>query len=161
LVFGESWRQAGSFSQWLALPLYTAFITAPISMVFSIIGRQRTGLYLQTILFILRVSAILLGNFLGGLLTTVASFSIGSSIGYLIYLSVLIHHSNANGKIILKSSLFSMLISALCLLPLLLNLISKGFYLPASISVFLLIIMRYGVMLKSFNVSDKKAMNHK
>jgi len=150
LVFGENWRQAGNFSQWLALPLYTAFITAPISMVFSIMGRQRTGLYLQILLFILRVSAIVFGKLWGGLVTTVAFFSIGSVTGYLVYLSFLIYYSRANYKIILKSSLSSMLISAICMLPLLLNIISKGFYLPASISVFLLIIIRYGVMLKRF-----------
>jgi O-antigen/teichoic acid export membrane protein len=148
LVFGQNWRQAGDFAQWLAIPLYTAFITSPISTVFSILGRQRTGLHLQILLFVLRVSAIIIGAIWGDLITAVALFSIGSVIGYLFYISFLIHLSNANFIIIAKSFLSSIFVTILCLLPLFLYSINKDLYLLAGLLVFLFILVRYGIMIK-------------
>lgn len=148
LFFGENWRQAGDFAQWLSLPLYTAFITSPFSMVFTVIERQRTGLHLQIILLILRISGILLGALLGDLLTSVAFFSVGSATGYLVYIMFIIHHSKANLKNIVKSFIFSFFTAVSCLIPLLLYIIDKDLYLPASFLAFFLIVVRYGFMIK-------------
>jgi O-antigen/teichoic acid export membrane protein len=89
LVFGESWRSAGQFAQWLAAGVFAGFVVSPLSMVFSILEKQATGLVLQLNLFFLRLTAIIIGASFSNLLLTVALYSAASLLGYLAYIVVM------------------------------------------------------------------------
>ena len=89
LVFGESWRSAGQFAQWLAAGVFAGFVVSPLSMVFSILEKQDTGLVLQLNLFFLRLAAIVIGASFSNLFLTVALYSAASLLGYLAYIVVM------------------------------------------------------------------------
>ena len=76
---------AGEFAQWLALPLYAGFITSPLSMIFAVVERQKLGLYMQSVLMLLRLAPLIFGIIVGGLQLGVACFSIGGFLGYMAY----------------------------------------------------------------------------
>lgn len=103
LFFGMEWRQAGEFAQWLALPLFAGFVASPLSMIFSISDKQDVGLLLQFVLFATRLGMILLGTFLGDLTITVALFSVGSFVCYIIYVIVAARYSGVNVAVVVKS----------------------------------------------------------
>jgi O-antigen/teichoic acid export membrane protein len=54
-VFGEEWRDAGQYAQWLTVMLYVQFIYSPVSTSFGIINRQEVGLLLHISLLIVSV----------------------------------------------------------------------------------------------------------
>jgi O-antigen/teichoic acid export membrane protein len=88
LVFGESWREAGTLVQ-LLVPLYVArFIVVPVSQTLNVTGRQHLHLTAST----LNVLA-LAGSFGAGaalalpMTTTVLLYSAGSTAAFLFYLA--------------------------------------------------------------------------
>lgn len=115
LVFGEAWREAGVFSQWLAISIFAGFVVSPLSQVFIVLEKQKTGLILQTVLFTARLIAISIGIWQESLLLTVALFSLASLLGYSVYLFFGTKYTGNQIKNIFKSlfnsCLFSFLIS--------------------------------------------------
>lgn len=79
IIFGEPWRQAGVFAQWMAPWLYLVFVTSPLSTLFEVLDRQASGMVFQAILLIVRSSAIAVGAAVGDLPTAIALFGIGSA----------------------------------------------------------------------------------
>jgi O-antigen/teichoic acid export membrane protein len=82
LIFGERWRQAGLFSQWMAPWIYLMFIISPLRL-FSVLEKQAQGLAFQLILFFARFASIMVGAYIGDLVITVALFSIVSALCWL------------------------------------------------------------------------------
>lgn len=64
-VFGESWAEAGVYVQILALWTFVWFISSPLSSLFSVLERQEFGLYINILVFISRLLALILGGYLG------------------------------------------------------------------------------------------------
>lgn len=60
-VFGQAWRGAGVYAQWLSPWLLFVFVASPLSAVTMVLERQRGELGFQAILFAGRVLALLLG----------------------------------------------------------------------------------------------------
>lgn len=111
LVFGEAWREAGVFSQWLAVSIFAGFVVSPLSQIFIVLEKQQTGLILQTVLFTARLIAISIGIWQESLLLTVALFSLASLLGYFLYLLLGVEYTNNRlvnlGKSIIISAFFS------------------------------------------------------
>lgn len=104
LIFGSEWEQAGKFAQWMAPWLYLVFITSPLSHLFSVLEKQKEGLVFQTLLFVTRIGSIIMGAKLGGMLFTVALFSIASTLCWIGFLVWVIHQSGNTTSTLLKST---------------------------------------------------------
>lgn len=59
LVFGEKWRQAGTYAQWMAPWIYLQFQWSPLSMLASVLELQRAALISQLLTFVSRFGALL------------------------------------------------------------------------------------------------------
>lgn len=58
LVFGESWRKAGTYAQWMAPWIYLQFQWSPLSMLASVLELQRAALISQLLTFVARFGAL-------------------------------------------------------------------------------------------------------
>ncbi len=143
IIFGENWRIAGHFAQWLAVGAFAGFVVSPLSMVFTILEKQHVGLVLQAVLFSGRLAAILVGAWMGDLLFAVAFFSIASLFGYSIYIFMMSRYIKSSLLILFKSFVVNLFYSLILLIPVFLSLISKNnlfFYLAISISLLMTLV---------------------
>ncbi|HEY9459863.1 MAG TPA: oligosaccharide flippase family protein [Paralcaligenes sp.] len=120
-VFGESWREAGIFSQWMAPWLYVVFITSPLGALFDVLERQQQELIFETALFITRIATIAVGALIGDLITTVALFSLGSMLCWLGYLLWITVSSGNPARSLIKPTVTALAWGALCMTPLALS----------------------------------------
>ncbi len=75
-IFGESWREAGVYTQILSPWLWMVFFAATISFVPSLLNLQRRALLLEIIYTILRVMAIGIGLLYQSVYIVLISYSI-------------------------------------------------------------------------------------
>jgi O-antigen/teichoic acid export membrane protein len=64
-VFGDEWREAGQFARILAPMFLCSFVASPVSSLILIGERQKYDLFLQVLLLVLTVGALLIGGRLG------------------------------------------------------------------------------------------------
>jgi len=83
IVFGEQWRAAGQFAQWMTPWLYLQFVSSPISVIFFVTENQKQGLVFQSIFLAMRITAIAIGGSLGDLSLTIMLLSAFNAISYL------------------------------------------------------------------------------
>jgi O-antigen/teichoic acid export membrane protein len=83
---GTSWVEAGIFARWLSIGVFLGFVASPLSHVFTIMEKQQSALVLQLALFSFRLFGILLGLWEGSALAAVIYFSLGSAVGYILYI---------------------------------------------------------------------------
>lgn len=122
-VFGENWREAGTFAQWMAPWLYANFITSPLSALIIVLEKQRHDLIFETILLAVRMTSLVAGGMNGDLIFTVALFSIGSTLcwgGYLAWITI---HSGNSVRSLIKPTLSALAWGVLCVAPLVLGLV--------------------------------------
>lgn len=97
LVFGDEWREAGHYAQWLTVMLYAQFMYSPVSTSFGIMDRQEVGLLLHVGLLIASVSSIWVGaSIYSSTLVTVALYSIANAVLYVCALAWI--HRKAGGS---------------------------------------------------------------
>jgi len=84
-AFGENWRQAGQFAQWMTPWLFFQFCMSPL-MTFTILERQDISLYLQGVLLFFRVIALVIGTLSKSIEVTIILFSLGSALSYGVFL---------------------------------------------------------------------------
>jgi O-antigen/teichoic acid export membrane protein len=123
-TFGEQWRPAGQFAQWMTPWLFLQFCTGPLTVVFAAVERQHIGLFMQGQLFLVRAVMIFIGALIGDLLTTVKLFSIGSALSYLVFLLMILRAVKAPSIVLLRSLSKALLLSMLVVSPLLLVFVS-------------------------------------
>ncbi|MBY5937647.1 lipopolysaccharide biosynthesis protein [Marinobacter nauticus] len=131
LVFGENWRQSGEFSRYMAPWLYMVFITSPLSTVFLVLERENIGMYFQGTLLLFRILAIFVGAILlGDLITTVALFTIVSTLYYFGFLAWICLASGNNMMDLIGPTRVALFKSGLCISPVLLtlNIFSENSY---------------------------------
>lgn len=58
-AFGEKWRQAGVYAQWMAPWIYLQFQWSPLSMLASVLELQKAALVSQLLTFVSRFGALL------------------------------------------------------------------------------------------------------
>ncbi|WP_303905157.1 oligosaccharide flippase family protein [Thiohalomonas denitrificans] len=86
IAFGQEWRQAGLFAQWMAPWGYLVLVTSPLSTLFSVLEKQFHEMLFQGLLLGTRLVALLFGAYLGDVLIAVALFSLSSAACYLVFL---------------------------------------------------------------------------
>lgn len=121
LVFSEAWREAGVYAQWLALGIFAGFVVSPLSQIFTILEKQKTGLILQITLFTSRLIAIFIGIWQENLILTVALFSLASLFGYSLYMIMGATYANIGYLSIVLSLRKSIFFSFLAVLPIVLS----------------------------------------
>lgn len=88
IVFGDEWKIAGTYMKILIPAIYLQFIANPLSHMFIIAKKIKLDLVIQIIIFILSISAFLVGNFI--FKSTEVSLSLFSSVLCLKYLIFII-----------------------------------------------------------------------
>ncbi len=66
LVFGSEWTDAGLYARILAPWMFLIFISSPLSNLFSVFEKQKTGLVFNLLLLISRVSVLYIASLFGG-----------------------------------------------------------------------------------------------
>jgi O-antigen/teichoic acid export membrane protein len=79
LVFGDAWRQAGTYAGILALPAAFGLMASPLSLLPSVLGLQRTHLQISIIGYAARSGALLVGLWLGSALTVIVLYCLMES----------------------------------------------------------------------------------
>lgn len=84
LVFGEEWRKAGVYSQWMAPWIYLQFQWSPLSTLATVLELQQQALIAQVLTFILRFGSIVIALLLGcSADSSIFIFAIVSAVVYL------------------------------------------------------------------------------
>lgn len=85
LVFGEEWRKAGVYSQWMAPWIYLQFQWSPLSMLATVLELQRQALIAQMITFIVRFGSIIISLYFGySADNSIFIFAVVSAVVYLL-----------------------------------------------------------------------------
>lgn len=121
LVFGENWVQAGILARWMSPWLAIVFISSPLSLLYTVLEKQREGMYFQLIMLFARVIAIMIGAHYTNIYLAIILFSLSSVIcwmGFLIWAAI-----NAESKPInlIKPLALSFIYSLGCTTPLIIN----------------------------------------
>jgi len=82
LVFGEAWREAGTYAQWLAPWLFLVFVSSPLSTLLDVLERQPLELGFNVVLLAGRVAALAAGAAAGDARLAVILFAAVSAVGY-------------------------------------------------------------------------------
>jgi len=115
LLFGEKWEQAGIYAQWMIPWVAIQFVTSPISIVASVLEKQSGNLWTQLCLFIIRISALLIGAQYG-VSEAILYYSISGVIGYGIRLFWIFHISVLSYRVVLKIISINILMPILVLI---------------------------------------------
>ena len=82
LLFGKDWEDAGTYAQLLTPYVFFVFISSPLSMLSSILHKQRIELIFQVLLLAGRVVTIFIGYWVGSPILAIACFSAISAAGF-------------------------------------------------------------------------------
>ena len=125
LVFGENWRLAGTFAQWMAPWMLLTFTISPLSTVYSVSEKQVHELGMQAMQIITRVIAILIGALFEDFIFALALFSLASCLHYLTVLIFVCKFSGAPIARLLRITTNAGLLAFCATLPV--ALLSAGF----------------------------------
>jgi lipopolysaccharide exporter len=75
-VFGNEWREAGIYAQWLCLWTFVGFINTPTVMMIPILNMQKFQFIYEIVVTGLRVVVIVIGGILADSLIAIALFSL-------------------------------------------------------------------------------------
>jgi O-antigen/teichoic acid export membrane protein len=121
LVFGKDWEYAGEIARWMTPWLSTVFIASPLSTLFSIVDKQKQGMYFQIIMLFFRLIGILIGFYYQNLILAIASFSILSMLCWLGFLVWACRISNSKPLFMIKKAVNAFTISIMIVSPLIVN----------------------------------------
>lgn len=86
-IFGETWRQAGVFAQWMVPWLIIQLVVSPLSIVCSVTGHQQGELVSQILFVTVRIGALLIGALLTEKNLSVELFALS---GFFVYTGLFI-----------------------------------------------------------------------
>ena len=95
LALGERWAEAGVYSQILSCWLFVWFISSPLNTVFTVLEEQSLELRYQTMNFVSRLVALLIGGLLGNARIAVALFTLAGIVVYGSYCTTIIRKAGA------------------------------------------------------------------
>ena len=81
-VFGEDWRQAGIYAQWMVPWIIAQFVVSPLSIIISVTENQIGGLVSQVLFLVVRIGSIVLGANVGGSDSALYYYSMSGLIVY-------------------------------------------------------------------------------
>lgn len=75
IIFGEDWREAGIYMQWLTLWLFLVFISSPLSLLPSVMEKQSQEAIFHGLLLSSRLAALFIGGKLNSARVAIALFA--------------------------------------------------------------------------------------
>lgn len=90
VVFGETWRQAGIYGGWLIIGLFGQFLFSSVSLVLMAVNAQNINLFIHSLMFCVRLIALLYGLINGNALLSIIALSTVNFVGYLAAAGVVI-----------------------------------------------------------------------
>lgn len=100
LVFGEEWRKAGMYSQWMAPWIYLQFQWSPLSTLATVLELQRQALIAQLLTFVFRFGAIIIAWIVG--LPADSSIFIFAVVSAFVYLLIMFWFMSKSGVKIMR-----------------------------------------------------------
>jgi O-antigen/teichoic acid export membrane protein len=97
-IFGEEWRESGVFASFLSVFFAFRLAASPTSYVFYIVGRQKTDLIWQIVLFVGSFVSIYWGAQWNEARGAVLAFSIFYSVMYIVYLGFIVTYSRGRSN---------------------------------------------------------------
>lgn len=86
LAFGNAWRQAGVYSQYLGVMYFLRFVFSPLAFNFYLVGKQSLDLFLQIIFTLISSLGLFAGfYFFDAEVVSILFFSTGFSLMYVVY----------------------------------------------------------------------------
>jgi O-antigen/teichoic acid export membrane protein len=86
LAFGQQWREAGDYAQWLTPWLFVVFVCSPLSILPSIREKQGKEAVFNLVLLISRIGAIATGGMLQSARISIGSFAVVSTVCWLCFM---------------------------------------------------------------------------
>ncbi len=86
LVFGTEWREAGVYAQMLAPWLFFVFVSVPLSLLPSVLGKQRQEMFFNCSLLVSRVAVLYIAGVLGNSTYAIGSFALVSALFYVAFM---------------------------------------------------------------------------
>lgn len=85
-VFGSTWRDAGEYARYLVLAIAVNLVASPISMISSVIHKQRAHFIISVMSFVIRAAMISIGVAAGSAKMAVILYSIGEAFMLMVFL---------------------------------------------------------------------------
>lgn len=117
LVFGENWREAGVYAQWLCVRTAFTMVVFPLTPLVYVLEKQWAGTAFQVVLLILRVGPIVLGGMLGSARLAIMLTGLGVGLSWLIYLVYLLMLSGNKPLPVLRLAALEVVIAAVICVP--------------------------------------------
>jgi O-antigen/teichoic acid export membrane protein len=76
VLFGVRWAEAGVYVQLLGLMVFFRFISSPMSTLFSVLGKQGSGLIVNVLLFVSWCVSLIIGGMTGNIKFTLFLYSL-------------------------------------------------------------------------------------
>ena len=120
IVFGDQWKLSGEFAQWMAIYIYFQFVISPLSQLVSVLEKQIHGSVFQIVLFIVQLTALLIGGLYSDPIFAVAFFSLGSAFCYFAFLAWIVRETQNKWSLLFIPSLNALIWSTISVAPLIL-----------------------------------------
>jgi len=117
IVFGEQWREAGYFAQWITLSVYCAITVSPLMNLFAVLEKQGHEFVFQICLFFIRICMIGIGWWFDSPLISIACYSIGSLFYYGAFFVWLTYQINVEIWALCKPIVSSAIFAAMMCVP--------------------------------------------
>ncbi|MFC0416160.1 oligosaccharide flippase family protein [Cytobacillus solani] len=108
-IFGENWYEAGQYVRWISLWLFVVFIASPLSNLYSVLEMQRIGLFIDFLLFLSRLTVLIIGGLYGNALFTIALFGIVGALIWMVNCIVILKLVGLSFFTIIKEISFELL----------------------------------------------------
>lgn len=86
LIFGEEWRQAGVYAQWLTPWFVLGFVSSPLSSFALVKSRQRSAFFFTLYEIVLRVTALGIGVWLNSIAWAIGLYALAGVIIASVYI---------------------------------------------------------------------------
>ena len=117
LLFGVDWRESGVYLQFIAPWIAAVFVFAPLTTLYAVLEKQRMEFVFQMTLFVVRVSALIMGAVLGGPTLAISFFAASATLIYLGFGLNLLRLAGSSvsklAKILVAELLFAFFLAAL------------------------------------------------
>lgn len=151
-AFGENWRQAGVFTQYMAPFLYIQFSTSPLTVLHSVLGKQAKGVFFHGMLLLVRTISIGIGILFEDVMLAVCLFSLSSMVCWFGFLYWILSLAGSNGAAVIVKSMFSAIcVPLLAITPFVIsyfNDLSALIIIPSFILFILIIMCRFYTLMK-------------
>ncbi len=119
IIFGDPWREAGVYAQWLCIRTALTMVVFPLTPLVYVLEKQWAGTAFQGVLLVCRVGPIIAGGLMGSPRTAIALSGVCIGVAWVLYLVFLTRLSGNRVLTMLAPAARSLLYAAALTSPLL------------------------------------------